>query len=315
MDDPLYAVSGRVFSEISVCGFFVISGYLIHQSLERSRTVWSFLRKRLTRIFPGLIVAVIFVALIIGVLITTLTTTQYLGNKGTWLYIANNILLIPRQPTLPGVFEHNPETAVNGSLWTLRYEVLFYILLCLLFSASGQAKKWLLSISFLLCTIGYFLLKHEVVVLPGGIHKFIFFVFNLGSYFSAGALLSLFPKWLQQWKAILLPVSAVLFLCSLLFWQQQLEVVGIISFSALIITFGLYYFPVLHYSRLTGDISYGTYIYAYPIQQALLVWLTPQHAVQLMLPSFVLAWIFGWLSWHLVEKHFLKKRAQTYTII
>lgn len=307
--DPLYGLSGRVFSEIGVCGFFVISGYLIHQSLERSSSLFSFARKRIVRIFPGLAVAVLLAAAVIGACVTALPLKAYFADKDTWRYVLDNMLLIPRHQTLPGVFTHNAETAVNGSLWTLRYELLFYGLLGLLFFVPKVFKKWLLPVLFLLSMAGYFMLKHHMTgYFSDGLHKFLLYCCNLGCYFVAGAALSLLAPLLYARKTMLLLASTVLFFITLCFPSRHLEPVALISFPVMVITFGLHYFRGLHFSKYTGDISYGTYIYAYPLQQALIVWLQPQNAVVLMLASFPLSWLAGYLSWHLVEKRFLRKR-------
>lgn len=306
--DPFYTLSHRVLSEVGVCGFFSISGYLIHQSLERSSSWLSFIRKRAIRIFPGLAVAVLFSALVLGLAVTTLPRATYLGQKNTWLYIADNLLLIPRHLTLPGVFEHNFEPAVNGSLWTLRYEVFFYVLLSLLFRASAAVKKVVLPLLFLLLLTGYILIHYRWISLPDNWFKFLLYIGNLGSYFMGGALLSLYSGWVQQNKKTLLLLSGIVFVSSLCIWQRQLEIPGLIAFPVMVITSGLHYTPALQFSRYTGDISYGTYIYAYPLQQALIVWLQPQGAWVLMLASFPLAWVAGLLSWHFVEKRFLKRK-------
>jgi len=304
--DPLYALSGRVFSEIGVCGFFVISGYLIHQSLGRSRTLFSFARKRLRRLFPGLLIAVLFTTLVLGPAVSSLSPIAYFSQKDTWLYALDNSLLLPRHQTLPGVFSNHVETAVNGSLWTLRYEILCYGLLSLLFRASAPAQKRILPVVFLLLLCSYYVLHHGLLPLSGGWSKFLLYVASLGSYFAAGALLSLFPAFLQRYKSRLLLFSGLLFLLTLFVRQPGMEIVTIPAFAVAVIAFGLHYMPVLQFSRFTGDISYGTYIYAYPVQQALIVWLQPQQPLTLLLASLPLCWLAGLLSWHLVEKRFLR---------
>lgn len=303
--DPFYRLAGRVLSEIGVCGFFSISGYLIHQSLQRSTSLKSFVLKRVFRIFPGLIVAVLFTTFVLGPLLTDLGLPAYLSASGTWKYALQNMLLIPGSGELPGVFSTNQVSAVNGSLWTLRYELLLYALLTPLFFIAIKNKKRLLPVVLAVLLASIFLLRHQIIVLPGGLSKFLYYLAILGSYFFGGSLLSLFSGFLSKNKTLLLFLSATLFLLSLFFYVRQLEVLGILSFTLLVITFGLHYFPVLHFSRYTGDISYGTYIYAYPLQQALLVWLHPETVWALMLPSFILAWLAGLLSWHLVEKRWI----------
>ena len=60
ISDPLGWATNNylIFSYIGVKGFFVISGYLIFQSLIRSRSLMEYLTKRALRIFPALVVAV-----------------------------------------------------------------------------------------------------------------------------------------------------------------------------------------------------------------------------------------------------------------
>lgn len=305
--DPVLRYTGRELSEIGVCGFFVISGYLIQQSLERSSSLLSFFRKRLFRIFPGLAVAVLLTTLLLGPLVSTLPATAYFGHPDTLRYLVKNIGLLP-QACLPGVFTRNTETAVNGSLWTLRYEVLFYILSGVLYPFTLSRRRLITQALPLVYLAAYFTLRYEMIILTPGLHHFCIYLSILGCYYTGGAALSYFKPVLQQHKTWLLTLSALLFFCCLLLQHPAAEPIGIISFSVMVITFGLHYFPALHFSRYTGDISYGTYIYAYPLQQALIVWLAPEHIATLMLPSFLLSWLAGWLSWHLVEKRFLQQK-------
>lgn len=308
MRDPLYKAVGRVFSEIGVCGFFTISGFLIHQSLQRSRSLLSFSGKRLLRVMPGLIVAVLFTTFLLGPAVSSLSPIQYFSQAGTWKYACSNIILLPGSEELPGVFDRNPETAANGSLWTLRYELLLYALLGTLFLASLARKKVIVPVLLALLLGLFFSLRYQLFVLPGATHKFLYYFAILGSYFFSGTLLSLFADWINRKKTILLFITTGIFIFALFFFVREIEVLGILAFAVMVITFGLHYFPVLNFSRYTGDISYGTYIYAYPLQQALIVWLHPQNAVALMIPSFLISWLAGLLSWHLVEKRFIRKK-------
>jgi peptidoglycan/LPS O-acetylase OafA/YrhL len=307
--DPLYKAVGRVFSEIGVCGFFTISGFLIHQSLQRSSTLFSFFRKRLLRVIPGLVVAVLFTAFIIGPMVSSLNPTVYFGQAGTWKYVFSNVVLMPGNQELPGVFVHNPETAANGSLWTLRYELLLYAFLGTLFIVSLRLKKVIVPVLLTLLLGLFFALRYHLFFLPAEAHKFLYYFSILGSYFLGGTLLSLFSEEVKHLKTPLLLVSTGIFIFALFFFVRELEVIGILAFVVMVITFGLHYFPFLNFSRYTGDISYGTYIYAYPLQQALIVWLHPQNAVALMIPSFLISWLAGLLSWHLVEKRFIRRKA------
>lgn len=281
---------------------------MIRQSLDRSSSLLSFFKKRAFRIFPGLWVAVLLTVFIIGASTSVLSLSGYFKNSQTWKYLLENSFLIPKQKTLPGLFEKNVETAVNGSLWTLRYELLFYVLLSLL-SFVPKSKVKVVSISTLLvCLAGVLFLKVQGNVIGKNALSFATFFFSLGAYFAAGACLSLYIDFIKKRKNILLAASAFIFFLFIILFKEKTEIINILSFSLMLTCFGLHYFPVLDFSRYTGDISYGTYIYAYPIQQALIVWLHPATIWALMLPSFLLSWLAGWLSWHLVEKQFLKRK-------
>jgi peptidoglycan/LPS O-acetylase OafA/YrhL len=307
LDDPAYKLTHRILSDFAVCGFFVLSGFLIRQSLDRSSSLKSFFKKRALRIAPGLWMAILFTVFIIGTTTTSLPFSQYISNKGTWNYILNNAFLIPRQKTLPGVFENNIETAVNGSLWTLRYELLFYILLSLLFFVPKSKIKIVTFSTLAICLMGNFFIKDQFFFIEGG-SKVLGIFCSLGAYFSAGACLSLYVNFIKSKKEMILSISAILFFTSVFIFKNRLETLDILTFASMLVSFGLCYFPPLNFSKYTGDFSYGTYIYAYPIQQTLIAVLHPANVWVLMLPSFILSWIVGLLSWHLIEKQFLKRK-------
>ena len=110
----------------AVRGFFVISGFLIFQSFESSRTGASYFEKRARRIYPAYF-AVVMVCALAGAFFTKLPLSAYFGRD--WLsYVVNNLAFLNyRHPALPGVFSGNPDTAVNGALWTIKVEVMFYV--------------------------------------------------------------------------------------------------------------------------------------------------------------------------------------------
>ena len=120
----LMGLSGTIGVEI----FFVISGFLITMSYEQTHDIRLYFSKRFRRILP----AYTFVVVMSGfglALLTKLPVTEYLSLS--WLkYLVSNLLFLNfLQPTLPGVFENNPVSAVNGALWTLKIEMMFYLTL------------------------------------------------------------------------------------------------------------------------------------------------------------------------------------------
>lgn len=114
--------------------FFLVSGYLIAGSWRADPRFLRFAEKRARRIMPGLVAVVLLTALLLGPLLTT--SPDYW--PGALRYIWRNVLLLPLH-ALPGVFEGNPQPAVNGSLWTLPVEVFCYVLTPLLVFAGRWA--------------------------------------------------------------------------------------------------------------------------------------------------------------------------------
>ena len=108
--------------------FFTISGFLVTRSLFYSKTQASFMVKRCLRIFPGLVVAVLFTVFFLGPCLTALPAGEYFNSAYTYPYLLNAVLLF--HPTLPSVFENMPyRPIVNGSLYTLQLEFVFYFVI------------------------------------------------------------------------------------------------------------------------------------------------------------------------------------------
>ncbi len=160
------------FGGFAVGIFFIISGYLICMSFQKTNNVIKYFISRVLRIFPALVVVVLLAAFFVGPIVTDLSLHDYFTHGGTWQYL-KAIGLYPMQFTLPEVYfsEGNHGTSVNGSLWTLSYEFNCYVLVGLL----GVMK----------------LLKKEVVLF-----LFIFFLFSIqfqGNIFPNARTEALFP--------------------------------------------------------------------------------------------------------------------------
>ena len=144
-EDPFGKLSSNFFpmSFYGVRIFFIISGYLIAQSLEHSQGVIDYLWKRVLRLFPGLIVVVCLTVFVVGPLFTNLSFKEYFYAPATWNYL-KTILIFRTGIKLPGVFQNNPYNSnVNGSLWTLAYEFSCYLALIIFHKAQIFSKRWL----------------------------------------------------------------------------------------------------------------------------------------------------------------------------
>ena len=119
------------FGELAVSIFFIISGFLITQSYDRSKNPIYYFKARVLRIFPGLIFCVLLTVFFLGPIFTELNVKDYFKDPKTYDYL-KTITLYWIQYDLPGVFQTNVwPGAVNGSLWTLWYEFFFYIVVAI----------------------------------------------------------------------------------------------------------------------------------------------------------------------------------------
>lgn len=155
--DPLVQYLGYPISGLAVNIFFITSGLLVTKSLIERKSFTFFIVARTLRIFPALIVAVLFSALAVGLMATELRPIDYLLHPDTFNFIRRNIWLFDNiiQYTLPGVFSDTPyKNAVNGSLWTLPWEIYSYFSIFVLFFIFRMYYKMV----FVMTSIVFFLL-------------------------------------------------------------------------------------------------------------------------------------------------------------
>ncbi len=208
---------------------------------------------------------------------------------------------------MPGVFNNVPwKNAVNGSLWTLPYEVKMYAILAVILSFIAWLGKWINSITtkntlFLvgLFSITLHISNHFQPILP---EKFV----RLFSMFFIGAAFYVWRDRIRlssRWFFIILPL--------LLVSTMSKDVYFI--FYCLFLPYLLFYVayvPSGHVRKFNkiGDYSYGMYIYGFPVQQTMAA-IIPDISVAIMMTySFGITLILSILSWHLIEKRFIKMK-------
>ena len=122
--EPLRQTYGLTFGSVSVDVFFIVSGLLVTQSLLKRSSAVAFAWARTLRIWPGLLISLLFAAYVIGMIVTDLPAHQYLLSTEPLRFIFQGLKLSSSLPELPGVFTTNPfGNSVNISLWTLPIEV------------------------------------------------------------------------------------------------------------------------------------------------------------------------------------------------
>lgn len=301
--DWLCQVSGgqALLSKVGVEGFFVLSGYLIYQSLSRSANVLDYFWKRSLRIFPALLLVLTLTVVLAPFVYQG--AVPYWQQRSVWTYVPNNIIMYRTQFGIQGVFEHNPfKTVINGSLWTIRYEFTMYILLALLLPLRRYKQRMKLG---LFCLLGLLIAGHFIA--PDWISSTSTLnqsLYELGGLFVAGALLASFEIEQIKYKQFVLIVCFLLLGVSMCL--NIYKPVHYVLLPVVIILFGHGATPIIREvgARL-GDLSYGVYIYAFPVQQAVVYFFKPSY-LGVISWGIGCSYILAFLSWHLVEKRVLK---------
>ncbi len=281
--------------------FFALSGFLVAGSLQRSTTIYEFVVLRVLRIVPALAVEILLSVLIIGTLLTTVPLAQYFADAKFWTYLLNIVGSISYE--LPGLFIHNPRpNVVNLSLWTVPAELWCYIYLVGL-AVLGIARRKLLFIAGALLlpvvfTVRIFVTGNFLVgyALPPG--------YFLIACFMTGAALHLAREWL--------PINPVLAILSVAAAAILLGSTSLIYLAALPVAYVTGYLGLLNPRKtllLSGDYSYGVYLFAFPIQQAF-VQLFPQfrQPISVFIFAALVSFVYAVLSWHCVEKQVLRQK-------
>jgi peptidoglycan/LPS O-acetylase OafA/YrhL len=297
--EPLMRLSGgqMTLGHLAVLVFFVVSGFLITRSWERSPSAVEFARNRALRILPALICMVAAMTLVLGPLFTKLPLTDYFTDgrfASYWL----NVTLVTTKYSLPGVFEDNPfPRAVNGVLWTLRYEALFYAV------TAGLGVLGLLRRRILLVLVAAAILVPLLGDLPGDRYMRMF------RFYAAGSALCL---WRDRIPMDLRLAAGAAVLCGGALALGALEEIFVVAGSYLVLFAAFEPRIPLQRTGRYGDFSYGLYIYGFPVQQAVAHVLGAGHgwATNLAL-SLPIATALAIASWHGIEKRALRRKHRT----
>jgi peptidoglycan/LPS O-acetylase OafA/YrhL len=285
------------FGEVAVGGFFLLSGYLIIQSWLSCPEIFQFLKKRVLRIYPAFIVATLVSAFVVGPLAAD--PVQYFSTF--WLGGFLKSLLLLDTPTTPQVFFGTPYPIVNGAMWTITYEFKCYLLVLLLgiIGVTEKRSVWLVATVTILSVVilqkfGFVSTKDDSIL-------------RLFGYFFCGACFFLYKEEIIFNKKIAAVMSIVLL--TGMFSSHGAELAFATAGAYL-----LFYIALMPIQALKGfnkypDVSYGAYLYGWPVQK-LLLWYFPSMSPWLMLLlSIGICLSLGTISWFIVEKPALSLKA------
>jgi peptidoglycan/LPS O-acetylase OafA/YrhL len=273
--------------------------------------VLDYLEARILRIFPGLFVAVLFSAFVIGPLFTTIELSEYFRATQVYEYvIINSTLILDKiqlRYALPGVFVDNPLWAVNGSLWTLPYEIWMYMALLLLGIGgvlSGRRRTNVILVLLAVALWTSYLFTDQSMV--HALHQKGANVVRFGSMFLTGSAFYVNRDRVPvQWT-----VAAVLGLGLLFMWRGPYTHTVMIALSLAYVVFWLGFVPAgaLRAFNRAGDYSYGLYIYAFPVQQGVIATFPGMRPLGIFALASIVTLCLAVASWHLVERPMLRRK-------
>ncbi len=302
-NQPSLHLIGKILSsKVAVDSFFVISGFLIFMSYEKSNSLYSYAQKRIKRIYPAYITIVLLCAFLLFPF-SSINASNYFSSDWIKFIVANLSLMNFLHPNLPGVFTQNQMSTVNGALWTIKIEVMFYFSVPIIVYLLRRFGKlpilfgiYLLSSAYSAIFLAlaentqsdiYLFLEKQ---LPGQLR-----------YFIAGALAYYYLPLLERNIKTLLACALIF---TALSYAYPINIIEPLSL-AIIVVFAALFCYAGNFGKY-GDFSYGAYITHFPIIQLL-----TQLGLYQYSPSFGLAITLALtltsavLMWHLVEKRFL----------
>lgn len=279
--------------------FFSVSGFLVSQSWRHDPNALRFLLKRFLRIWPGLAVVTLAAAFVLGPLVSTLDAQAYFAHPDLRDFL-RNLKVTTIRYVLPGVFDDNPHPrAVNGSLWTIPLEVRCYFALLAAGIIGLMARRWMAALGTLAFGIYFFGFAFD----PKN------YQVHFALYFFAGVCLDLYRRTWEAQPAWLLAAAGAV---SATFHLLEMDHVALVfMIPALVVFIGTRSTPLVNRFGRYGDVSFGVYIYAFPVQQTV-VWMTGKDFpfVAGLLVASVVTLACAFLSWHLVEHPALRLKSR-----
>lgn len=303
--EPFRESLGMTLGSIAVDVFFITSGFLVTASLLTRQSAIEFIWARVLRIFPALLIMLLLTVFGLGVFFTSSPLPSYLADSKTYIYLVKCSTLITGVAyNLPGVFDDNPyKNAVNGSLWTMPYEIQMYAILTIIWVALRIKKKIRLRtfelaivtgavVAGVLVVARYFYFPTE------GLFARLFFMF-----FSGAAFYVLKEHVTISRRIFWLLVIALM--SSAMANKHTFFIVYILTIAYIL--FYIAYIPsgfIRKYNQV-GDYSYGVYIYAFPVQQSVVALVPGVSVLSMLSIAATVTLLLAALSWHLLEQRAL----------
>ncbi|BBZ01775.1 acyltransferase [Mycolicibacterium chitae] len=295
------AVLQLLFS-VGVDGFFALSGFLITASWLRDPHVRDYVLARALRILPGFYVCLLLTAFVIAPLSVAIqggSPMKLLLSSAPVDYVLKNLGVIHLQFDVAGTPADIPFAGIwNASLWSLIWELMCYLAVAGL-GIVGLAKfRWVSPVILVLATAGAAMLPP--LTFPGE-WTIPQLAMRTAIMFSAGAAL-------YQWRDVIPARWSLVAVCAAIVavagTMPDYRLIGGLPLAYAVVVSGI----LVKSNRMNvrTDISYGMYIYAFPIQQLLAVaGLSNLNPFVFFVVSTAATLPMAAASWFLVEKRAL----------
>jgi peptidoglycan/LPS O-acetylase OafA/YrhL len=279
------ALFGVTFGAAGVVLFFAVSGYLVSESWHRDPHLLRFAARRLLRVWPGLALVVVSLWAIVRLIEFSDPMDKLVYPIAADQFLVSNLMFDHWEASF---FPGNPHKVLNQPLWTIAYEVQCYLLLAAAGALLALPVHRALSAAAVLAVAGFVAFSGTTGDLP-----------SLGAYFLAGVAMRALPR--HGVAVVLLGACAGLLLVD----DHRFGLHMLIP--ALVIPVGRRSWPVLRNGARFGDLSYGVYLWGWPVQQLGVLWFGTGAPVWALLPvSLAASGTLAYVSWHLVEKRALR---------
>ncbi|MCZ7866292.1 acyltransferase [Agrobacterium salinitolerans] len=292
--DPVLTITKwRYSGDIALFIFFFISGFLITASLHKNRSFVKFFGARFKRIFPGLLVFILFVTFIIGPFYTSISLPEYLANGNIWKFVVSNATMKEMIFVLPGVFDeaHRPSIAV-GTLWSLWVEVRLYLISGAVAALGATRSRGMGNalcaplVAWGVFSPGSFPL---VGVNPANV--------EVAAFYVAGSLVYINRDMIPASTSGILPLGLATLAAR---GYDGYHIVA--SILVCYTTLSLALANKVKLPKVVQDYSYGIYLYGWVAQQIIAVQLPDWGPYKMMILALPASIILGAASWFLVEK-------------
>ena len=223
--------------------------------------------------------------------------------------VARILLLVP--PVAPGAFEGAPYPTLAGAMWTISIEFRCYLLVLVLGVMGAFRRPSFIALLAALSLLTFELAPPSFWGFADGMPLAPAWIYSLREYARlVGVFLvgSMFYLWRDHIKLNRLGAAVALStLCACLFVAKLAEPAFALFGGYLIFAFANWqHFGVLGRINNRDDISYGLYLYAWPVEN-LIIWLWPLPLLVTGAATLLIAASLGWLSWHFVEKPVMER--------